>query len=490
MAVLDSIYSTPSGIGWTVNYSTSSGTFQNYLDVPKAGVTAYVWWRSPSHTFQFQYRYRSRYIPSVAILTDPTGADVWTAWSAWGGVQSDGNGTPVDGGVLNTNYYEPQRLPYDNNRIFTTPFTFTHDVSTYDMVEYELRVRVYNYPNYHCSEWRTERTKIRFRPQATAAVAAPQGSREYELAIDVAWERPLSEAIYQLLGDKNSYAFPASSDGDQSANVWAMPSSLSYTGYLALKKLALYGDGTCAVEFPAALGVLTNPERIPIAAHTPGVVPAYTATYDASDLTGLVLNVTTASAVDGVSMAVTWVDARGNEYIEQLESEDVNNNGKVWEATLINPPLDVELTWLYSITVSGDWKQDSEKLTVNSNGLCLLDGFGEHFQIKYNPEVAFDYDGENEAIAIAGKKLPVVRYGEHSKREVTLKGIVLNPDFDESYGDMWHSDLNNLDNPHQWLLRLPGGYRQNVTIESADLSGDVGSSGKWLEVSISMQEVG
>ena len=473
-------YATPTQIMWTIDPSVMSR--ETSVQVPLAGVNGYMCWTSPCQTFQVQYRHRKRYVPSAAILLDDSGADVWTAWSAWAGDTDE-----------DIDFSTPTIKPSDY-RIATTPITFSYDVTTYDLIEYEIRVRTFN-SDLEVSEWGSSVTRVYFMPQVTTVSATEAGNNRYDLAVDTNWERRLNTARYKVMGAKE-YDFPPGLDGDQSATAVVTQQALSfYSGYVAFEDLDLYGDGATPVEYDAGCGIVfRKPSQyqkarpcFPITSHTPQTVPAYTtAITESQELT--TLKVTTASAVTSVAMSVSWTDIRGVEFSELLEVTD-DGTGKVWTGYLAYPPLDTEITWHYSITYNGDWADDTKKFTVDSDGLCLLDGEDDHFQIRYNPQVGFNYENEHELVAIAGRRDPVSRYGEHSKREVSLKGLILNPDFDASYGDMWLEDAETLDRSHDYILRLPGGYRQRVSIDSSDLSGDVGSSGKWLEVSLNMTEV-
>lgn len=166
---------------------------------------------------------------------------------------------------------------------------------------------------------------------------------------------------------------------------------------------------------------------------------------------------------DSVRVRASYIDEEGNVYDELVP---MTEDGDIWRGTIPTPPLDVPVTVTVVYTVGDDWDYTTQQITVPSDGRILLDWGNSHFALKYNVTRAYSNDLLGDTVSIAGKELPVSRYSTSRTVKMTVTGRIINPAKLPSVGDMWLGELNVLNEPHDWILRLPGGMRRRIAIET------------------------
>lgn len=142
-------------------------------------------WIANGYTFQANYRMRRRYKPSEAILIDPTGADVWEDWGAWQGVNVDISETASEVGTANTALPVFSWLKISGADVKIQP---SYDLTTYDAIEYELRVRQFNATTKEVSEWAVQTIRLDYLPNTTTA-AQRNADGSVTISVNTNWER-------------------------------------------------------------------------------------------------------------------------------------------------------------------------------------------------------------------------------------------------------------------------------------------------------------
>jgi hypothetical protein len=183
---------------------TLSGSAQTLLAIKAEGMGAYgIGWKSSNALFQVQWRYRRREKPSVAIISDPSGGDVWVPWDGdlesgsasesgeewgeWQGVDvetSEGRSPttpPAYQGVPGIyaidsalGAYEPYIIP------------LPYDVSTYDLTVLQIRARViltFMTPK-QVSNWAYGEVALAPAPQVNTITATRNADGSLTIALD------------------------------------------------------------------------------------------------------------------------------------------------------------------------------------------------------------------------------------------------------------------------------------------------------------------
>ena len=70
-----------------------------------------------------------------------------------------------------------------------------------------------------------------------------------------------------------------------------------------------------------------------------------------------------------------------------------------------------------------------------------------------------------------------------------MTGTFVNPREDAYAGDSWVRELEILNEPHDWILRTPGGMRKRVMVESYQPVWETSTAATLMNVTINCQEV-
>lgn len=462
MATLTDKYAVPTSIAWTTSTTGTSITDERgAADVPAAGATYAVVWTSQYKTFQCQWRIRSRKAPAVAILTDPTGADVWTDWGEWQGANIDQDATSAV-----TQCGSQVRL--------NQTFTWSYDISANDLHEYEFRVRVINTPDLKVSDWCYQTLKVRYSPTMTLT-SCSEAKDGAAVTVNTGWPRGMQSfrtLRYQRPVDGGSTAMLDNvdvqrADGSASSTVaWDEPQKhvVDYSGGKAVicQVLAFTSDGAQAwpgwTVLSGGYGVFT------VGAHTPsGSVSTPTVLTAAADDALTVTVSTTGTDWDSVMASVTWTDGMGN--AGQADAALVSHASRAWTLEAWAPPFDVSLNVRVSVTKGTGWRTATATATLPSNGrasFCSPDA-GEvailydltHSQVIETPvEVVQLADGRN-----------VERRGLGCLRSFAVAGRYITD-------EQTQADFEPLRERGGWILRLPQGIRCPVAIQEVEHATD------------------
>ncbi len=496
MTTINDGYTTPAfaQVCPVINAKAAHALANNSVPVHAIGygstVTFYPVWFSTYTGAQVQYRIRSRLNYASALLQDDTGAEVWTDYPDWS--------TP-SGATANAACSCGWQV--ENGRYATgLGFSISYDLSSYDMHEVQVRVRVYSASADKASEWCYGTTRIAFVPRMVSYTATTEASGYTSVTFATNWPRGGAELWLRDFKDSADGAtrtIKRTVTGGTEGEAFLLGPDEQVRSYAALAgdfwvedahmTSSDFGTGDgyaysgCDILEYSGGGYVIAP-----GAHTdPGDVP---------DPTLSVISATGESAVIGVSCAcdhvaahVEYTDADGNAYTADMEPGGSSPN---WTVTLDAPPFGVEITVKVACcNASGQYKLATQTVTIAGTSHCCLDGGGDHVELAYDGEYQSQTDLDGESVICAGRKLPVSRHGMSVSRSIDVKGTIAFPSV-FTWGDMELSGLNVLDNPHDWTFRNPKGVRKRVRVTSWSVDQGTGQLGRVAEVTINMEEVG
>ena len=328
MPSVTSAYTAPQSIAWTNSAGNSYGP---HMLVDSTGtavrLSRKVRWRSNYATFQVQWRTRQRKAPGVAIVTDPTGADVWSDWSAWAG-SDDSTSTPFT------------TTAADGTVTADTTVDLSYDMTAYDLTEVEVRVRVINATAGTCSAWSTSTLKIHYLPTLTLT-GTLQADGSLSVAVSSNFLRTQTLRINQVYSGakaKVSKIGLATWTWEGSSATFTLDAPYVYDNLKVYAFLIIDGYDGHSAFYPVTIGSYTPPTI-----SEPSVAFTDTKTHTVLAVTG---------TYSAVAASVSWTDGLGHDHFEVL---DVKGSGP-FTATVEAPPLGVEATYRVSCITASGWK--------------------------------------------------------------------------------------------------------------------------------------
>ena len=447
-------------------------------------------WCSSYTGAQAQYRVRNRKNYASGLLDDDTGAEVWTDFPDW---TEPSGATPNAGATIGG-----AAVRYASG----LSFSYSYDISSYDMREVEVRVRVYSSQYDRASEWAYGTVSICYCPNMTSytATTGADGSVYFSFETNMPHRRARvnivggidedsgektvmwSQGVYANEGDV--LRFPPELLVRRKAaiagSVWTESAYMTSAdgATLVVERGADNGCGLLRKNgyegFVIEPGAHSDPPDVPNPSISTG-----SATYEA-----VVVNISCACA--SVVARAEYTDSDGNAFNDYME---IGGSSPNWTATLPYPAYGTAITVKAACcNATGGYKLATVTVTVEGAPHLSLDGDGDHVELVYEGEFKQQTSLAGESVATAGRKLPVSRHGVNVGRSLTAKGTIAFPSV-FAFGDMELSALNVLDNPHDWLYRTPAGYRKRVRVTGWNVDQSTDQLGRLAEVSIDMEEV-
>lgn len=454
--------------------------------------------------FQAQYRMRKRYSPSnaAALLIDNSGSEVWTDWSEWTNEDDSTGEIPdeaSDVGIYEREGAQGYRATW--NKSFAHTYS---ELTDFDKYHYEFRVRLYNSAANECGQWTVCALPMCFAPAITGYSITKLSDGAWQCVINTNWQRsvyalmrtPCNKTGASLVQSAIGLA-PSNGDGELRFQIPAnfINARIDNNVYFRESKLYITEDGIqfgrwLSIEIPPYAGYqgVFYPK-----ARTEPSLPKPTTTYNPYNqkFTWYVESSDKSTTVyDDVQVSITWIDNNNDKRTELYEMQ-YDASSKKWYTTVKNPPLDVNFTVTTVVVANGEWKAyvyDYE-IKVPSDGLiCFDNDQNKSVRLKYNQSVTVNDEIAGEVVDVVGRNYPVSRYGGTQAKTVKIEAQMLNSNL--AGGDGWKADLSILTTQCDWVLRIPGGEKYRVFIESLDRETENPTNLKILGVSISCKVVG
>ncbi len=503
MSETTSSLAAPTLVKWAYDYD-SSGSFHSRTPI---GASSYVstnkyWvrdvettsdpceialcWVSSYNTFQAQYRVRKRYSPAHAQAVYGTTGEQWTDYSDWQGATITGTETATaatkaaSGWAMND----------------TSPFATAYDFTTYDAIEWQARVRVYNASAGKCSEWCTSTLYIGFRP-TVSCVAYWSSANCLTATVTTNWARGGTVRIVgggngweNGRGWKSPYIYNTVTTTNYNGATIKCTFPASYVRYLTSKSEYLYADSwqfTPALDGNTSLTFANKNVAIALTAHPNDS----TVKEPVIELDGDTLNIVDKSYA-AVFAYVEWTDEECTAYAEEVE---LTKSGNYWSGLLVSPPYDTELT-IRAIGVSRDstkWAQTIETFTIAANGRLswTLDS-GDGVVVRLfdsKPTISLSEELEGTTTKTAGRNRPLSRYGTGGTRTISCSAVIMRGDMyecNEKHAQATHSEISEvLRTKADMWFRAPNAGRYRVRVKSFSLT----QSSDYEVLSVDMEEV-
>lgn len=462
------------------------------------------WHADGGHTlFQVQWQWMRRLNPAQALVIEPGGSDLWYGWDgadlssgtqgtlgeygAWQGnvlaSEVSTSSMPRTGGAAN-----PERTYYlwnpTDSPAHVVQIAVPYDVSTYDAARLHIRARTLTYPSSTTkvvSNWGEAEVFIGFVP-STTTTAERNEDGSVTLSVQTNLQRGGNLAQFTAFygADGSKLVGGVSSEVGDDFTV-TIPAELAPDDTLRFGGSTITtSDGVGSDPWAAELGGAVH--ELPITSVQPVTpIPEPVVTVDS---TGAVT--VEDDGYDSVLVRCSYVDEDGNSYSEQVE---MTLDDGVWTGHIPTPPLDVVVDVTTVCTVGDDWDSWTIPAKVDSGGLIMLDWGDSHFALKYNVMRAYSIDMQGDTVEIAGRDLPVSRHGLGHTSKMTVTGRIINPAKMPAIGDMWLAELRQLEEPHDWILRAPGGMRRRISIETYVPQFDDSTSETLADITITANEV-
>lgn len=465
MAQIYSGYAVPCDISWTgggVSASSMSLTTSTKQSVYSGGSSYKISWKCRHYTYQLQYRVRRRLSPAFASSQGkPSDSEVWEEWGSW------------QGHDLSDVKSDTEKLSWGDLSVTAAAFHFPYDFTQYDKVEYQVRVRAFDEATFQCSEWGYGDLSIVYEPIATVLSAIPQANGDVLLTVGSNWPRGGNRFSLTDLRRDDPMAKPV----DGSVRL----SNLKPT-FTATVPASMIGDAKKAyatMRFYTSDGNLGNgfdEQEFTVGANTPpSSIAKPTVRIEDVDTSTLLYVISEGGDYTSVFASAIYEDALGNKVVQALPTY---SGGFVWGAYVDAAPYDVPVTYRVSYANADGWDTVDVVHTTPSNGRCTWSDEETAVSITLDIEASSSYTSNVEIVETT-RGTSVARLGNGGSRSLSVSGKII-------ASETWKADLEKLRQPKKWHFRKPGGERYDVVIMSVS-EADV--SGKYVEVSISMQEV-
>ena len=453
-------------------------------------------------TFQLQYRFKKRYSPSNAQTQqfDTSGAEVWTDWSEW--TNEDGSTGDIADAASNVVLSE---INGSNSATWQKAFNHLYSaISSYDKFLYQFRVRVYNAAANTCGAWTVCDAPLCYAPAITGySVERISNTSGWIAKFQTNWQRNNLQIEIKnpctSIGRDSTRKCPPITTIDKYTDTgdiqFQLPARVvvgQEEVYFRDSCLSIYEDGKVYSRY---LGTSTPP-HIGVRGHfkckehvNPETIAIPTISYDTGNQQLYCEVTSTGAAYDDVNCAIEWTSPAGVKRIEEYTMA-ANDDKTKWTFTIEQPPLDIGMRIYATVIKSGDWLRTmSGAVVVPSDGLvCFDSSLQGSTRLKYNQSITLNDEIAGETIDVVGRDYPVSRYGGVQSKTLKIDAQMLNSSL--TGGDGWKGDLEKLTSQCDWILRIPGGEKYRVFIESLDRSTSSPTNSKLLDVSMSCKVIG
>ena len=462
-----------------------------------------------TYVFQAQYRVRKRYSPSnaTALLIDNSGSEVWTDWSEWTN-EDDSTGEIPDKASDVVTYWRNEYYPRIARATWNKPFVHTYsELTDFDKYHYEFRIRLYNSAANECGNWTTCGLTMCFAPAITGYNITKLSTGAWQCVINTNWQRtvyyqvneivdPSTGLVYQTMMGTVAYVSGSSSSGEVTFTLPANFTNKQINNKLYFRHADLYvlEDGKkferwLSLEIPSTTydGVFYPKTRVEPS------LPEPRSTYDSQNQKLVWYTESTnksTTVYDDVHLSLTWTDHNNSKRTELYDMQ-YDSSAKKWYTTIENPPFDIDFEVIVVVVANGEWQgyRYNNSINVPSNGLiCFNSEQVGSTRLKYNQSITLNDEIAGETIDVVGRDYPISRYGGSQSKTLKIDAQMLNSSL--TGGDGWKGDLAKLTSQCDWVLRIPGGEKYRVFIESLDRSTSSPTNSKLLDVSISCKVIG
>lgn len=503
MAQVTTSYATPTNLCWAWDTDSTSHSISpigqrkyktggiykvTLLDTNARPCEICVSWVSSYETYQVQYRSRKRYSPAHAQAVYGTTSEQWTDWSEWDGASITGTET-----ISPATEFSSDRFAMND----TTPFATAYDFATYDAIEWQVRVRVYNQPTAECSEWLTETLHIAFQPTVNG-YAEWYSADTIKVTYETNWSRggtiEIRGSQYWQNGrgweNYTPQIFRSQTATNTSGATITCLIKQSDIAYLEKTSKQLFADWWYfrpALNKCQEITVSNGKTGLTLTPHpNSSAVTAPVITLDEDTVSIQDVSYTSLFAY------VEWVDDEGRTYAEELTI--ALSNG-VWSGLLLSPPYDTEL-YIRAVAVGKDtttWAQSCEEFTILSNGRLSWttdDGDGVKVRLFDNkPTISLSEELEGETSKPAGRNRPLARYGTGGTRTISCTAAIMRGDMNSinaKHNQSGHQAiLNALRKKEDMWFRAPNSGRYRVRVKSFSLT----QNNHYEILSVDMEEV-
>ncbi len=437
-------------------------------------------WCSAYSTFQVQYRSRKRYSPAHSQAVYGTTGEQWTDWGDWAGATITGTETATAATRIGSNKWAMNS---------TAPFATSNNFATYDAIEWQTRVRVYDAANGKCSLWATQTLRQDFTPSVN--MYAKQELAGYvTVTYETNWTRGGKVTVYgNSWGNTPLVTKDQETTGTTSTITLQIPRK-NITGLTAGSN-RLYAHSWWFAPACSRLGSLdvldARKNGVTMTAHpNPSTV-----TPPVISLDGDTLQITDVSYTS-VFAYIEWEDEEGRGYASEVTL--TKNSGK-WAGDLIAPPYDTELT-IRAVAVGSDgvlWAQSSITATIDSQkrlSWTLDDGTGVNVTLHTDAaEISLSETPEGETVKPAGRARPLSRYGTGGTRTISCSAAIMRGSYfadNAKHNQATHKELLAvLRSQSDMWFRTPNGGRYRVRVTDFSIT----QNSNYEQISVSMEEV-
>lgn len=473
-------------------------------------------------TYQVQYRTRKRlssalvetYRDAGKLTASMLGDDgrYWTDWEDWIGDISDPHTANVwaqGGGALYV------------NKCFDHLFTFhDSDLEQYDIIELEVRIRVYNEPDTSCSNWVTAKILIVKKINITSIklcyglIGKKNDSDEnYDLHSNLDPSRPvyyrpyflidtnaddsspLREVIveyygYSILGQKikgnTKMLVVRANNYSRSHNIVIPLYDYAPENYTKVKVrktsvVTFEYDSVFLKYWSQEKDIWLRPEYGEEQESIPD--PIVETSSNNSTLTITVKSKSPSKDdYDAVSGSLSYNGLNGGSSNNTLDF--TSNDSGVWTADYEYPPFDIDINITIACIKDGEYKIATSTARADSNGSFSLDWGNEHIEVHWDRKIDISNTRNVDNKQVIGRERPISRYGFGGARSFDISGKAV---YDAYEVPQTRSDFDVLWNPHDWWLRLPGGIKAKVQVKSWSVDDTKYDNAK--DVSIKCEEV-
>ena len=420
-------------------------------------VSLYLAISSEYKTFQFQWRRRRRYKPSaVELASGDVGGDVW----------EDFPGTWT--GDTGTSYSTPASYSTATDKaVSLATFTYDYDTIDFDEYEYEVRVRAYNSPNGDYSEWAELRLHVRYMPHISGLSYERGADGNAILHTETTYERP--EDIWLVVPDG-----PRFTKRDflmLNPNVSTIETRFPVEATAESFDIYSIASATISDEYIGGRGYVIGPFEAPSTLPEPSISQTVT--------NGVALIEVEGNYTD-VDVSVSYEDCYGVRTEGSAQAELID--GK-WTVSM-PVPFDVEVTIAATVRNAAGYAVFTKTFMEPSDNWIVWTYMDEVVRYKASPEVSDSFTLSGGTAGISNLELPVSVYGINR----TVEFSVSFESIDEA-GDSGLSGIRSLLEPHDWVVRTPGGRMSRVRVDSVSTETSYEYAMRGFSGQVSMMEV-